>query len=142
MGHAIMYRIFFKEKNWHVTIGKGKPIINLKKFTIRVIPLGGFCKYLSNYKGTKLQYIMASLGGQLANLLFIALLIFLSNIIKVNELTIEQQSLLSYLEFTILANVYSLVLSAIPIKLNFWPFNGYVSDGMRILKTVREKSNG
>lgn len=42
MGHAIMYQIFFKEKSWHITIGNGKPVINLKKFTIKILPIFGF----------------------------------------------------------------------------------------------------
>lgn len=141
MGHAIMYRIFFKENNWHITIGKGQPFINLKKFTIRAVPFGGVCKCTYNNKVNKFEDIMVSLGGPLANILSIAILYFLLNIVKANEPTLGQQNLLWVLNFIFLTNVYQFAFSVIPMKLSFWPFNGYTSDGMRILIKARVKSN-
>lgn len=142
MGHAIMYQIFFKEKNWHITIGKGKPIINLKKFTIKALPIYGFINYELKHKGSKLQHIMTSLGGPLANVFFIVLLIFLSRTIKTSDPTLGQQNLLWFLGFTFWVHVNQFVFTAIPMKYSNWPYKGHISDGMRILKKVRENSNG
>ena len=141
MGHAIMYCIFFREKNWHITIGTGRLIVKLKKFTIKALPIKGFIKYVSKYKGSKFQYIMVSLGGPLANVFSIVLLIFLLQIIKANELTIEQQNFVWFLKFTFWAHVSQFIMTSIPMKYSFWPYNGYISDGMSILKKAREKSN-
>ncbi len=141
MGHAIMYLIFFRDKNWHITIGKGRPIIKLKKLTVRVLPTTGFFNCTPKYKGSKFQYIMMLAGGPLANVFSIILLIFLLQIIKNNELTFEQQNFGWFLGFTFWAHVCQFIFTAIPMKYSFGPYNGYISDGMRILKKAREKSN-
>ncbi len=141
MGHAIMYIIFFRDKNWNIAIGKGIPIIKLKKFTVRVLPATGFFNCTPKYKGSKFQYIMMFLGGPLANLLSIALLIFLSHIIKANEPTLGQQNFAWFLRFAFWAHVFQFIFTAIPMKYSFGPYKGYISDGMRILKKAREKSN-
>lgn len=141
MGHAIMYRIFFRNKNWHISIGTGKLIIKLKKFTIKALPISGFINYELKHKGSKLQHIMVSLGGPLANVFFIVLLIFLSQTIKTSEQTLGQQNLLWFLGFAFWMNVNQFIFTAIPMKYSHWPYKGIISDGMSILKKVREKSN-
>lgn len=140
VGHAIMCQILFRDKNWHIRIGTGRPIIKLKKFTVRVFPISGFCNFTPKYKGSKFQYIMIYLGGPLANVFSIVLLIFLLQIIKANELTFEQRNLVWFLEFTFWTNVGQFVCTVVPMKYPFWPYKGYISDGMRILKLVRESS--
>lgn len=143
MGHALMCRIFFKDKNWHIAIGSGRTIIKHKNFTIRVFPIKGSyeSKYKSIYKGSKFQYIMMYLGGPLANILFIVLLIFLLRIINAKELTFEQRNLVWFLSFMFWTNVSQFVGTVIPMKYSFGPYKGYISDGMRILNKVKETSN-
>lgn len=140
MGHVIMYRIFFRDKDWHITIGTGRIIIKLKRFTLRVFPIRGSYDIESKYKGSKLQCIMMYLGGPLANVFFIVLLIFLSQIIKANELKFEHPNLVWFLGFTFWANVSQFFGAVVPMKYSFWPYKGGISDGMRILKKATEIS--
>lgn len=135
MGHALMYRIFFRDKDWHITIGTGRTIIKLKKFTVGVFPVSGFFNNAPQYEGSKFQYIMMLLGGPLANVFFIVLLFFLSQTIKANGLAFEQKNLLWFLAFTFWTNVSQFVSAVVPIK-----FSDYISDGMRILKVAAETS--
>lgn len=130
MGHALMYRIFFRNKDWHITIGTGRTIIKLKRFTLRVFPIMGFFDFESKYKGSKLQYIMMYLGGPLANVFFIIVLSFLSQIIKANQLKFEQPNLVWFLGFTFRANVFQFVGTVVPMKYLFWPYKGSLSDGI------------
>ncbi|MDD4402717.1 MAG: M50 family metallopeptidase [Desulfitobacteriaceae bacterium] len=134
MGHALMYRIFFRDKDWNITIGTGRTIIKLKRFTLRVIPIRGFFGCEPKYKGSKLQYIMMYLGGPLSNVFFIVLLILLSKSIKANE----QPNLVWFLGFTFWANVSQFFLTVIPMKYWYWPYKGHISDGMRILEKAKE----
>lgn len=140
MGHVIMYRIFFREKDWHITIGVGRTIIKLKKFTVRVFPTSGYCNYESKDEGSKFQRIMTSLGGPLVNVFFIVLLIFLLQIITANELTFEQKNLVWFFKFTFWLHVFEFVFSAVPMKSSSWPYEGYISDGMQILKEATKTS--
>lgn len=142
MGHALMFRIFFRDKDWHITIGTGRTIISIGKFTIRAFPLTGFCEIAPKYKGSKFQYIMFFLGGPLTNLLFIILLSFMFKITKINELGFEQPNLVWILAFVFWANISQLVSTIIPLKIGFWPFKGYISDGMRIVKKAKETNMG
>jgi len=136
IGHVLMYRIFFRDKHWHITIGTGMNVIKLKRFTLRVFPISGFFNVESKNKGSKLHYIMMHLGGPLANVFFIVLLIFLSQIIKANNL--ELPNLVGFLGFTFWANISQFVFTVIPMKYYFWPYKGYLSDGMQILKKIKE----
>ena len=138
IGHALMCRIFFRDKDWHITIGTGRTIIKLKRFTLRVFPIMGFFDFESKYKGSKLQYIMMYLGGPLANVFFIVLLSFLSQIIRTNELKFEQLNLVWFLGFTFWANVSQFILTVVPMKYSFGLYKGHISDGMRILKKAIE----
>ena len=136
MGHSLMYRIFFREKDWNITIGEGRTIIKLKKFTVRIFPISGYYNYESKYEGSKFQRIMVHLGGPLANVFFIVLLIFLLQIITANELTFEEKNLVWFLKFTFWFNVFQFVFTAIPMKYSSWPYVGCMSDGMQILNEV------
>lgn len=138
MGHVLMYRIFFREKDWNITIGVGRTIIKLKKFTLRIFPISGHYNYKSKYDGSKFQRIMTHLGGPLANVLFIVLLRFLLHIITANKLTFEQKNLVWFLTFTFWGNVAQFVFTAVPMKYSSWPYEGYISDGMEILNEVTD----
>ncbi|MGV8146780.1 MAG: hypothetical protein ACLKAK_10390 [Alkaliphilus sp.] len=140
MGHALMYRIFFRNNDWHITIGTGRTIIKLKKFTVRVFLSTGSFNFPSKYKGSKFQYIMMLLGGSLANVFFIILLIPLAKTNLANELTFAHYNLYWFLGFTFWVNVSQFVFAVVPMKLSFWPFKGYISDGMRILKMATKTS--
>lgn len=141
IGHAVMYRIFFRDKDWHITIGTGRTIIKLKKFTVGVFQKTGHFNFVYKNKGSKFQYIMMFLGGPLANIVLIILLRFLVQIIKAKEVTFEQSNLVWFLTIMFWMNVGQFVSAVIPIKFSFWPFNGYISDGLRIFKKATETSN-
>lgn len=134
MGHVLMYRIFFREKDWNITIGVGRTIIKFKKFTVRIFPISGYYNYESKDNGSKFKRIMMYLGGPLVNLLFIVLLRFLLQMITANKLTFEQKNLVWFLTFTFWFHVFQFVSSAVPMRYSFWPYEGYMSDGMEILK--------
>jgi len=140
MGHALMYRIFFRNNDWHITIGTGRTIIKLKKFTVRLLVTTGSFNFPSKYKGSKFQYIMMLLGGPLVNVFFIVLLMSLARTNLANELTFVHYNLYWFLEFTFWAHVGQFVGTVVPMKLSFWPFKGYISDGMRILKMATKTS--
>lgn len=140
MGHALMYRIFFRDKDWHITIGTGWHIIKLKKFTVSVFLTGGAFNYESKNKESKFKYIMMFLGGSLANVIFIVVLRFLLQIITANELTFEQKNLVWFLTFTFWVNVFQFISAIVPMKLPFWPYKDYISDGMKILRKATETS--
>lgn len=137
MGHVLMGRIFFRDKGWHIVIGTGRTIIKLKRFTFRVIPIRGTYGFESITKGSKLQYIMMYLGGPLANLFFIVLLIWLSQVIKASNL--ELTDLVIFLEYILWANIGQFAFTVIPMKYWYWPYKGYLSDGMKILMKATEK---
>lgn len=134
-GHILMYRIFFCDKHWHITIGTGRTVFKLKRLTLKVIPLRAFYNVESKNDGSKLQDIMMHLGGPLANVFFIVLLIFLSQIIKAE---LELPNLVWFLGFTFWANVGQFVFTVVPMKYSFWPYIGFISDGMRILKRIKD----
>lgn len=135
MGHDIMYRIFFGDNDWHIRIGRGRTIIKLNKFTVNILPSSGFFKITSKKNRSKFQYIMMLLGGPLANLLSIILLAILFKITNASQLPFVKYNLTWFLAFIFWCNILQFIGTILPMKL---PFNGYISDGMRILYKARE----
>jgi hypothetical protein len=139
-GHVLMYRIFFRDKQWHITIGVGRTLIKLKRLTLRAIPISGSYDGEFKNKGSKLQDIMTYLGGPLTNVFFIVLLIILSQILRANGLESELRNLVWVLGFAFWANVYQFFITIVPMEYLYWPYTGNISDGMKILKKAKEKS--
>lgn len=135
-GHVVTYRILFRDKNWRIAVGSGKAIAKFKRFTFGIIPVFG--AYTGEYKhqgGSKFQHIMVYLGGPLANLLFIVLLVLL----KVSLPESINPNYTWFLGFTFWANVFQLANSLIPMKYSYHPFPGAISDGKRIMNKIAEK---
>lgn len=139
MGHAFMYSVFFREKDWHITIGTGKPIIKLKKYTVNILPLSGKFNYISKYRGSKLQCIMMSLGGPMVDLFLIVILVLALYMVKTSETTILQHNLIWILVFNFYQNVYSFIGAIVPIDFKIGSNYRYISDGMQIVREVIEK---
>lgn len=132
LGHLLMYRIFSRGKDWRITIGIGRTIVKFKRFTLKVCPITGWfgCRYVVN--ASKFQHIVMLLGGALANVCVIILLCFLVQVIQFKELALGYTNLVATLEFLGCTNFILAVTAIIPMKI----FNGYTSDGWKILKTV------
>lgn len=139
MGHAFMYKIFFRDKYWHIEVGRGRTIIKLRKFTIRIIPASGFCHFDPQSKGSKIQYIMTYLGGPLASLLIVVLTTLLLQLTKARDLTIQQENWVWFLEFAFWASFCSFVLTILPIKYPHGYLKGLNSDALRAINCVLEK---
>jgi hypothetical protein len=140
MGHALMYRIFFREKDWHISIGTGRTLVKRERLTIRALPIRGFCHIEPKTQGTKFQYIMFYLGGPLANVLFLVLLGVFFRRINVSEFQLEQPNLAWFLAFVFWTNLYQFLGTIVPIEYRFWPDKGYASDGLKIARKARETS--
>lgn len=139
MGHAFMYKIFFRDKYWHIEVGRGKKIIKLRKFTIRIIPASGFFHCDPQSKGSKIQYIMTHLGGPLASLLIVVLTTLLLQLTKASELTIQQENWVWFLEFAFWVSVSSFIMTILPIKYPHGYLKGFNSDGLSALNCALEK---
>ncbi len=128
MGHLIMYLIFYRENNWRIEIGlKGKKLLEIGRFTIYPKMLTGHIYY--NFKKyNKLNSIMVSAGGPLANLIFIIFII----IYMFNFCTDKSGLLYWCLCFLFYHNLSLFVTAVIPIKNKH-----YTSDGWRIIDDLR-----
>lgn len=136
-GHVLMYRIFFRDGHWHITIGTGRVIVRLKRFTLALLPIKGNFNTAPDHEGTKLQYIMMCLGGPMANVVFLVLVFFASGVLKANfDLP---PGLDWFLGLFFWGNIFQLFVTVLPLEYTFGPYAGEISDGMRI-KRIRETS--
>ena len=68
IGHMIFYRIFFKNKDWKITLGEGKRIISVWKIEInlRYFWVGKFT-YKKPIENSKYKQILVNMGGIIFN---------------------------------------------------------------------------
>lgn len=140
LGHVLMFKLFFGDKNWNITLGMGKTIFEFKKITIKALMIKGKFNFKTEHKGSRFKYIMVSLGGPLANIVFILVLIFLALIMENNQMLDELPIFVfSFTRSLFFMNVYMTVFNLIPMKLNFWPYKHFISDGYYIYSNLIRK---
>ena len=134
MGHLLMFKMFYREdyKGWHIEIGKGRPIMEFNRLTLRLIPISGCFRFKTKIKVSKFQYIMMLIGGPLASLIFIFLLGFLFRYMAItNNLVFKEHNLTRFLVFIFWGFIGQFIVTLFPMS-----FGGYTSDGMQIIKTA------
>ena len=136
LGHVLMFRFFYSDKNWHITLGRGKTIFKFKKITIKALMIMGYFNYETEHKGSKFGYTMIYLGGALANIVFILYLIFSALLKEKHQIIAELPIFISLTRGIFAFNVYLAVFCLIPMKLNIWPCEHYISDGYYILSNI------
>ena len=139
MGHLLMFKMFYREdyKGWHIEIGNGRPIMEFKRLTLRIIPISGCFNFREKLKVSKFQYIMMLTGGPIASLIFIFLLGFLFRYMSItNNLVFKHHNLTRFLVFLFWGFLSQFILTLFPMS-----FGGYTSDGMKIIKTAMRKKN-
>ena len=136
-GHALMYRILFRARDWHITVGTGRLILSRKRFTLRAFMITGFCRCPRSGEGSRCHAIMVLLGGPLANVCLLVLLMALSPTVQASEMTLWRQNLAWLMSFAALVNVFQLIAALLPVRLPVGHMKHYVSDGMRIMRIVK-----
>lgn len=136
LGHVLMFQLFYGSKNWYITLGRGKTIFKFRKITIKALMIMGYFNYKTEHKGSRFGYTMMYLGGPLANMVFILVLIFLALIMENYQMLAELPIFISFTRSLFAINVYMTVLSLIPMKHNIWPYKQYISDGYHIFSNL------
>lgn len=130
IGHAIGYILATKDNDWNISIGKGKEVCKIGKFNIHLIPFSGYCSHKSI---SKTKRIVTLIGGPLATPLLLLLLFLVKDSIdSLLQAIVALTDWDSLIKYFMCYNLYMFIFSVLPLK-----FDGYISDGLQILQTIK-----
>lgn len=141
LAHAIMYKLFTRDKNWSITIGMGRPMIKFKKLTINAwFMMSGYFSRSKNID-IKFQHIIYSLAGGILNLLSAGAIYFL--ILHIESLfpSIAYMNTFWFavMHISLYVNLWIAFFSLIPMR---YPWRGNTpSDGLRVYYILTNKIN-
>ncbi len=141
-GHMTGYKLAKGKEDWIILVGFGIALIKTKHFDIRLIPFSGvFYDQTPEKTYTKAQALLYAAGGPVFNLLFILILFALQSG-SLNECSAFIDYYEPIWDFIRTYNVIMFLSAIIPMRYPaFFPIiGGMESDGMHILKALRNKS--
>ncbi len=137
-GHAIGFMCAIKSRDWRITIGSGRKILESKRFTVNLLPFGGLFEL--GYNGQmsiKRNKLCMLAGGPLATLLLLIPLILL-RIVKLGETGIVSAGMLKrIIGFASEYNLVLLVVTVLPFSYPFGVNKGMESDGLQIWRQLK-----
>lgn len=131
LGHVLMLQMTTGNKDWHITVGIGKTIFKGKRVTINLLFVWGFFlnKKDEDKQVTKIQNILISAGGIIANIFILLLIVVFAAYMENNQMSANEMNLIAEMTRTLFAlNLYLAIGSVIPMRYNFWPINKYISN--------------
>lgn len=139
LGHAIMQLIFTK-RPVNIIIGNGK--LNIK-FTIKrlTVSFKGYenilalsCGFSKGSKAnSKIKNILIYAGGPIVSTFICIITYFILSKLHLNLLEIYTLNALFWFSLS------SALLTIIPMKYNYYPYDGYFSDGYAIKELISKK---
>lgn len=140
LGHVTIYQLIYGEKDWHITVGCGKTVLQFKKITVKLISLTGSYVYWTEQKCPKYKKILVSLGGGLANCVLIVGCFLLAILMDISQVSIVKfPYIASFIRIMFSVNFYMLVLTLIPMKFTILNNIDYISDGYQVYSTIIKK---
>ena len=137
LGHAAMSRIFFNDRGWVITMGGGTPIFRSKRLIINSwFFMAGMVQY-SVHEGKKGHQIARAAGGFTINII-LAVLIFLfamwysSHVYEISPA----------IPIALFANIVTAIITMIPITYPYGIIKGMPSDGLYILRLIKNRNKG
>jgi hypothetical protein len=131
LGHVLMLQMTTGNKDWHITVGIGKMLFKGKRITINLFFVWGFFSNERNEdrQVTKIQKILISAGGIIANIFILLLIVAFAAYMENNQMSANEMNLIAEMTRTLFAlNLYLAIGSVIPMRYNFWPINKYISN--------------
>jgi len=142
VGHALGYMLATGDRHWHIRVGWGKRLINLKALTVNLLPFDGFFTPIEKNKmDTKAKLIMTLSGGPIVSfLLVVGFLVLKFGGISFHTGVFASGAIESFITVALFINSFILFLAVIPIYYFHGEIKGLESDGLQIINIL--KKNG
>ncbi len=138
LGHAIGYMLTTGDKRWHIRVGWGKRLLNMKALTVNLLVFDGFFTPSEKKIDTKAKLIGTLLGGPVVSLLLVAGLLILKLEGKSFQSNFFADSAIeSFLNLALSINLCILILSVAPIHYFHGEMKGTETDGLQIIHAIK-----
>ena len=142
LGHALGYMLATGDTHWHIRVGWGKRLLNVKALTVNLLVFDGLFTPSKKEFDTRVKLITTLSGGPAASLLLV-LALFL---VRSRGLSFQSEFLadgvMEYcLNYTFFLNLYILLLSVSPIRYFHGEVKGLESDGLQIIHAMRKNGD-
>jgi len=140
LGHAIGYMLATGGRRWHIRVGWGKRLLDMKMLTVNLLAFDGLFTPSEKKIDTKTKLIATLLGGPAVSLLLVVGLL----ILRFREMSVQSNFLadgvIEFLLNTALSvNLYILISSVAPIHYFHGEIKGMESDGLQIINAIKKQ---
>ena len=140
-GHALGYLIATGNRDGHIRVGSGKKLADTGSLTVKLLPFDGcFTPPEKNGIDTKAKLITVLAGGPAVSLILTAAMLA----VKFGGMSLESEviasgTIESLINCALYVNLFTLVLSLLPMHYFHGEMKGMETDGLQIIKAVRSK---
>ncbi len=138
LGHAVGYMIATGDGHWHIRVGWGKRLLNMKRLTVNLHVFDGLFTPAEKEFDTKAKLIMTLLGGPAFSLLLVTGL----SALRFSGLSFQSDffadgTIEFFLNTALSMNLFILVLSIAPIRYFHGEIKGLETDGFQIIHAIK-----
>ena len=143
LGHAIAYRIATGGRDGHIRVGSGQFLLNTKRLTVKLLPYDGcFTPPEESRIDTAAKRIATLAGGPAVSLILVVLLLVLKfGGISLDSEVITASAIDTLITCALSINAFTLVMSLLPTHYFHGEIKGMETDGLQIIRAVRERGN-
>ncbi|MBO4407533.1 MAG: hypothetical protein J5849_07510 [Clostridia bacterium] len=139
LGHAAGYMLSTGGRRWHIRVGSGKRLFETKLLTVKLFVFDGCFTPSEKKFDTKAKLVSTLLGGPAASLLTVAGLLAL----RFGGLSFRSDFFAEgvvefFLNTAIFINLGILILSILPVRYFWGETRGMETDGLKIIKTIKD----
>ena len=140
IGHMLGWKVRTRSDYWVITVGSGKKIMQTKRLIFHVFPVGGtFIETDESIDTKKTDTLLTTIGGPVFTLLFTVILFWIQTIIPDKALATNLYNGRQLIMIVRNYNLFLFFITIIPCKYPGFLSKVPQSDGMAILKTLRNK---
>ncbi len=137
-GHALGYMLATGDTHWHIRVGWGKRLLNVKALTVNLLVFDGLFSPAEGRIDTKAKLIMMLSGGPIISLvLVVALLLLRFSGAPFYSDAIAQSAIVFFINTALFINGAILLLSILPVHYFWGEVKGMESDGLQIIHAMK-----
>ena len=137
-GHALGYMLATGDRQWHIRVGWGKKLLNSRRLTVNLFVFDGCFDPAEGRMKTKAHGVATLLGGPIVSLLLVAgLWCLISGGISVQTGILADGVIEFFVDLAFYINLFTLLLSLLPIHYFHGQVKGMETDGLKILRIIK-----
>lgn len=140
LGHAAGYALSTRGGDWRVRVGSGKKLFETKRFTVKLLVIDGSFEPAGDRIDSKAKLILTLSGGPAVSLILTAAMLCLRyGGVSFDSEVIASGAIEYIINYALFCNAFIFILSMLPTRYFTGEIRGTETDGMKLIRALRDK---